>query len=84
MGPYTRGHNSWRGIPHSFFGITPKKMNFDHDYNAPQEMGIMLLVQATNWIASEINPILGTVSICGSIFYIFMKIRREFFNKNKD
>jgi hypothetical protein len=52
-------------------------MNFDHNFNAPQEVGTLLLLQASNFIANEINP------ICGSIFYIVLKIKREFFDKNK-
>lgn len=58
-------------------------MNFDHNFNAPQEVGMLILIQASNFVASEINPLLGTVSICGSIFYITMKIKREFFSKDK-
>jgi len=58
-------------------------MNFDHNFNAPQEVGTILLLQASNFIATEINPILGSISICGSIFYILLKIKREFFDKNK-
>ncbi len=58
-------------------------MNFNHDFNAPQEIGMLLLIQASNFIASEINPILGSVSICGSILYIGLKIKKEFFTKDK-
>jgi hypothetical protein len=58
-------------------------MNFDHNFNAPQDVGMLLLLQASNFIATEINPILGSISICGSIFYIALKIKREFFDKNK-
>lgn len=58
-------------------------MNFDPDYSTPQNIGAILLIQATNFIASEINPILGTVSILGSILYISLKIKKEFYDKDK-
>jgi hypothetical protein len=58
--------------------------HFNHDYSVPTTTGLLLLIQGVNIIADNINPILGTISVSLSIFYIAAKIYTEFYkNKNK-
>lgn len=57
---------------------------FNHDYSVPTTTTLLLLIQGVNIIANNINPILGTISVSLSIFYISAKIYTEFYkNKNK-
>lgn len=53
--------------------------NFDHDYSVVSQTGLILFIQGINYVADYVNPILGTLSVSLSIFYILKKIHREFF-----
>lgn len=55
--------------------------NYDHDYSTVTQTGILLFINAVNYLADYINPMLGTVSVSLSIFYISKKIHTEFFKK---
>jgi hypothetical protein len=62
-------------------------INFDEiitDINKLQSINLAIIIQAINVLLLEYaNPIIFTLSASGSAVYIWLKIKREFFSKDK-
>jgi hypothetical protein len=63
-------------------------INFDEiitDINKVQSINLAIIIQAVNVMLLEYaNPIIFTLSASGSALYIWLKIRKEFFNKKEE
>jgi hypothetical protein len=62
-------------------------INFDEiiiDINKLQSVNLAIIIQAINVLLLEYaNPIIFTLSASGSAVYIWLKIKKEFFSKDK-
>jgi hypothetical protein len=62
-------------------------INFDEiltDIAKVKSINLMILLQTVNVLLMEYaNPLLFTLSATGSAVYIWLKIKKEFFNKDK-
>ena len=62
-------------------------INFDEiltDIAKVKSINLMILLQTVNVLLMEYaNPLLFTLSATGSAVYILLKIKKEFFNKDK-
>jgi hypothetical protein len=62
-------------------------INFDEiitDINKLQSINFAIIIQAINVLLLEYaNPLIFTCSAAGSAVYIWLKIKREFFSKDK-
>jgi hypothetical protein len=62
-------------------------INFDEiltDIAKVKSINFMILLQTVNVLLMEYaNPLLFTLSATGSAVYIWLKIKKEFFNKDK-
>ena len=63
-------------------------INFDeiiNDIAKIKSINLVVLINATNVLLMEYgNPILFTLSAAGSCVYIWLKIKREFYNKKEE
>jgi hypothetical protein len=63
-------------------------INFDDiilNINKLKNINLVVFLQAVNVLLMEYaNPILFTLSATGSAAYIWLKIKKEFFSKEKD
>jgi hypothetical protein len=62
-------------------------INFDeilHDLSRVKTINFIVLWQTTNFLIVEyFNPLILTVSATGSAVYIWLKIKKEFFDNKK-
>jgi hypothetical protein len=62
-------------------------INFDEiitDINKLQGINLAIVLQAVNFLLMEYaNPLLFTISATGSAAYIWLKIKKEFFSRDK-
>jgi hypothetical protein len=62
-------------------------INFDTiitDIHKIQSINLVIIIQAINVILMEYaNPLIFTLSASGSAVYIWLKIKKEFFSKDK-
>ena len=63
-------------------------INFDEiliDISKVQSINFAIIIQAINILLLEYaNPLIFTLSASGSALYIWLKIRKEFFNKKEE
>lgn len=63
-------------------------INFDEiiiDISKIQSINFAIIIQAINILLLEYaNPLIFTLSASGSALYIWLKIRKEFFNKKEE
>ncbi len=63
-------------------------INFDEiliDISRVQSINFAIIIQAINILLLEYaNPLIFTLSASGSALYIWLKIRKEFFNKKEE
>jgi hypothetical protein len=63
-------------------------INFDDiltNFDKVKSINLVVMLQAVNVLLMEYaNPILFTLSATGSAFYIWLKIRKEFFSKKEE
>jgi hypothetical protein len=58
--------------------------NLGNDIGAVQSIMVVLLLNGISWMANYFNPIIGTISILGSAIYIWLKIKKEFWDPYRD
>jgi hypothetical protein len=58
--------------------------NLDLSFVKIKQVFSPLLVVSFAQLSAQINPIIGTLSLLFSVFYTYKKIKKEFYDKQKE
>jgi hypothetical protein len=58
--------------------------NFDISLVKIKQVFSPLLMVSFAQLSAQINPIIGTLSLVFSVFYTYKKIKKEFYDKQKE